>query len=155
MIEDYDYEENAVTGTIYICEDYAKKLYLQNELDEPPRNYDEYGMLIYENLEAEAFSWMKEVVHIEHLPTPQPIVPSKYFDTAERMLNTNQFLPSFYRSGDNHSITVKIIDKETEEQWKEEGDPKTHKMCFRMDSAVSGLFLSKLLAVSALIFAMF
>jgi hypothetical protein len=120
----------------------------------PPTEYDKYGVLIYENLEA-VVKWDGEDSHIEHLPTPQPVVPSKFFDSAERMLNTNQFLPSFYRGGDNHSITVKIINKDTEEKWKDEGEEGKHKKCYRMESAVSGLFLSKIVAVSALIFAMF
>ena len=129
-ITDFDADGGAVTGEIYLCEDYAKELYGSDDLTKPTTAYDVPGINIiqkkwsYFELGDDPQKFTASTVDLE-----QEIIPSRFFADANDMFSYDQFKPTWLRNPDlSHELSIVIVDETMEETLKDEG-----KKCFRKE----------------------
>ena len=121
-----------VHGEISLCEEFAKKLYLNDkgvngtsDLDYPPTGYDKYGMYYnvgwFVELEADGsdLKFAKE-------DKWEPVYPGYTWLNADEFFQEDQFKPPMFRGDDDQNFDVVIIRDADREQWMED----TGKECF-------------------------
>ena len=115
-VVDYSPEDYSYTGEMYLCDTYAERLYQSSDFDQPPLNYDKYGIYFWEDKEgyltmADDDGTETERYQIATVKEENMIIPSKYIANFEAMFDWDQFLPPWMRQDDGHSFTVVVVDE--------------------------------------------